>query len=234
MLRLYLNRAWLSIFALLASLPVLAQVDEALLAEGWSEVIFDGKAPNHFVSHASGGVTVMSNQSVSLARQPLSVDLEKTPYLAWRWRVESQVPPTDLSTKGEDDRSLALYVAFPFVPEEATLMERMKRAVVETAAGEEAPGRVLTYVWGGDGERFDRVQSPYLGASGIITILRPAHSDEGVWFDEIIDVADDYRQTFGSDAPDPISIAIGADSDDTSSEAKGVIADLSFVARASN
>ncbi len=226
-----LGRAWLVGLALLIGLPALAGVDEALLAEGWSEVVFDGKTPNRFELYEDGGVAVFSEGTVSLLQRPLSVDLERSPVLTWGWRVDRAVPPTDLSIKGGDDRSLAVYIAFPFQPEKASLMERTKRAIVESLVGEEAPGRVLVYVWGGKGKRGDHVPNPYLGEAGMTTILRPAGSETGVWQDESIDVAEDYRNSFASEPPDPISIAIGADSDDTMSEIQAVITGLTFIER---
>ena len=226
-----LGRAWLVGLALLIGLPALAGVDEALLAEGWSEVIFDGKTPNRFTPDGSGGVAVISDGTVSLLQRPLSVDLQKNPVLTWRWRVDREAPPTDLSIKGGDDRSIAVYVAFPYRPEEASLMERMKRALVESTVGTKAPGRVLVYVWGGEGVRGDHLPNPYLGEAGMTTILRPAGSKTGVWQDESIDIAEDYRNRFRSEPSNPISIAIGADSDDTLSKVQAVITDLTFIER---
>lgn len=231
MLGLNSSRAWLGIFALLIGCPALANVDAALLADGWSEITFDGKTPNRFDDDEAGGVVVKSEGSVSLVQRPLDVDLEATPLLFWRWRVTAEAPPTDLTVKGMDDRTLALYVAFPFVPEEAGVVERMKRAIVERVVGKEAPGRILMYVWGGQGDRGDRLASPHLGQAGIITILRPAGTEPDAWFDEVVDVGADYRQTFGSAPPDPVSIAIGADTDDTASKAEGAVNGLAFIER---
>ncbi|MEM8951191.1 MAG: DUF3047 domain-containing protein, partial [Pseudomonadota bacterium] len=139
---LNLGRVWFLGLLLSLGLPALAGIDEALLADGWSETLFDGKAANRYETDGAGGVTVLSESSVSLVQRPLDVDLAATPLLTWRWRVDEAAPPTDLGVKGGDDRSLAIYVAFPFQPEKAGIMERMKRAVVESVAGEEAPGRV--------------------------------------------------------------------------------------------
>ncbi|MEM7044859.1 MAG: DUF3047 domain-containing protein [Pseudomonadota bacterium] len=229
MILLNLGRVWLVVVALSIGLPAVALVDESLVADGWQEVTFDGKTPNRFRTDVAGELLVESEKSVSLIQRSIDVNIARTPRLSWRWRVVRQVPPTDLATKGEDDRTLALYVAFPFVPAEASAFERMRRAVIEKFAGSEAPGRVLMYVWGGEGARGDRVISPYLGDAGIITILRPAGSETQTWQDEIVDIAEDYRQTFGSEPPDPISLAIGADSDDTQTTALGAITDLAFV-----
>ena len=226
-----LGRVWLAAFALLVGFSALAGTDEALLADGWSDVLFDGKTPNRFEVFEDGGIAVTSDNSVSLLQRPLSVDLEKTPLLAWRWRVTEAAPATDLTVKGEDDRSLALYVAFPFVAEEAGVFERMRHAFIEKLTGKATPGRVLVYIWGGEGARGDRVPSPHLGNAGMMTILRPANTASGPWFDEAIDIAEDYRIAFGSEPPAPVSLAIGADTDDTLSTARAVVTDLAFIAR---
>ena len=44
------------------------------------------------------------------------------------------------------------------------------------------PGRVLVYIWGGEGARGDRVPSPHLGDAGMMTILRPANTASGTWY----------------------------------------------------
>lgn len=228
MLGLNLDRAALTVLAFLISVPVFAEVDEALLASGWEEVTFDGKIANRFSANGADAIAVESEGSVSLLQRPLDVDLEATPLLAWNWQVMAAAPPTDLAVRGEDDRSLALYIAFPFVPEEAGVMERMKRAVIESTVGKDAPGRVLVYVWGGKGARGERVPSPHLGKAGAMIILRPAKTPLGEAFDETVDIAADYRDAFGSEPPAPLSLAIGADTDDTKSMAKGLITGLEF------
>ncbi|MGI9510418.1 MAG: DUF3047 domain-containing protein [Geminicoccaceae bacterium] len=226
-----LGRVCAAVLALIVSLSALAGTDEVLLADGWRDVLFDNKTPNRFEAFDEGGIAVISEQSVSLLQKPLAVDLDNTPVLAWRWRVTEAAPATDLGVKGEDDRSLALYVAFPFQPEEASVFERMRHAFFENMTGEETPGRVLVYIWGGIGARGDRVPSPYLGEAGIMTILRPADTPLGSWFDEAIDIAEDYRTTFGSQPPAPVSLAIGADTDDTRSTARALVTDIAFIPR---
>jgi hypothetical protein len=77
---------------LLAALPALADLDNALLAEGWAEETFDDKAANRFEKLEDGALAVTSEDSVSVLRKPISVDLAKTPELAWRWRSTGRRP----------------------------------------------------------------------------------------------------------------------------------------------
>jgi Protein of unknown function (DUF3047) len=72
------------------------------------------------------------------------------------------------------------------------------------------------------------VESPYLGSAGFIRVLRPADSPTGKWFTEQVDLAADYRLAFGEEPPDPTQIAIQADTDNTESQSRALIADLHF------
>ena len=214
-----------------ASQAARADMDQHLEGNGWKELTFDGKATNSFRMKGDQILTVKSDDSVSVLRKPMNIDIASTPILTWRWCVSTGAPATDLTVKGEDDRSLALFVAFPFVEEEASFFEKIERRIVEREAGPDAPGRVLMYVWGGEGQRGDVQKSPFLGEGGRMIILRPADTETGKWFDERIDIAEDYRRIFGSEAPAAMSIAISADTDDTNSQAQGEIADLDFIER---
>lgn len=209
---------------------VTAEVDKALQAEGWEELVFDRKQANHFIARDDGVIEVVSESSVSLLKMPLAVDIETQQTLRWRWCVIDAAPATELAIKGADDRSLAIYVAFPFIAEEATAFERIDRKIVEATVGKDAPGRVLMYVWGGDEDRGTIVDSPYFGDFGMMKILRATDTPSGQWFTENVDIAEDYRRSFGKPPPDPLYIAISADTDDTKSTANGAVMGLEFIA----
>lgn len=214
---------------LLAARPARAALEPDLESEGWREMTFRDKPGNLYRRDADGAVVIESRASVSVAWRDLSADLARTPILRWRWRVERAVPPTDLARKGGDDRSLALYVAFAWEPERATLLERSVRAVLGSLAGQELPGRLLTYVWGGDGRTNGWFDNPYLPTGAKLRVLRDGGAPLGVWLEERIDVRADFRAAFGEEPPLVERIGIGADSDNTASEARGAIRDLAWL-----
>jgi len=218
---------------LLTLAPAMAHavVAPELEAEGWRELPNPNKKENVFSLTPEGAIEVVSDDSVSTLHQPVEVDIDERPILSWRWRVDEPAPATDLSVKGQDDCSLAVYVGFPFDPEQASFFERLKRPLVESWVGDDAPGRVLRYVFCGSHERGEVVESPYLGSAGVIKVLRPADSPTGVWFEEQVDLAADYREAFGEEPPDPTQLAIQADTDNTHSKSRAYIADISFVPR---
>jgi hypothetical protein len=207
-----------------------AAVGAELQARGWREIANPNKAENAYRAGPDGAIEVVSEDSVSTLYRPVDTDLEQRPVLTWRWRVEQATPATDLSVEGQDDCSLAVYVGFPYDPGEASFLERLKRPLVESWAGEHAPGRVLRYVFCGRHQRGEVVESPYLGSAGMMRVLRPADSP-GEWFTERVDIVADYRLAFGEDPPDPTQIAIQADTDDTGSASRAFIADLAFAPR---
>jgi hypothetical protein len=228
--------AWLlvvlaSVQTLAAPAPIVTiPAGPDLEAAGWRALEVKGKAANRFVGHPDGSIEVVSSSSVSRLHRPIEVDLDTTPVLTWRWRVDESVPLTDLTQKG-DDTALTLYVGFPWDPDEASFTERLTRPLVEAYAGEDAPGRILAYVWGGDDARGEWVESPHLRSAGSMRVLRPADSPIGQWFEERVDLVEDYREAFGEDPPDPTQIAISADTDDTGSTSRGLVDDLAFVGR---
>ena len=208
-----------------------AVVAPELLAKGWRELPNPNKPENVFGLAAEDAVEVVSRGSVSTLYRPVAVDLEERPLLTWRWRVDEAAPATDLSAKGEDDCSLAVFVGFPYDPGQASFFERMKRPLVESWVGADAPGRVLRYVFCGDHRQGETVESPYLGDAGAIRVLRSAAGPTGEWLEEQVDLVADYRAAFGEAPPDPSQIAIQADTDNTDSTSRAQVADLAFVAR---
>jgi len=223
-----LGSSVLGCFGLLVGAGASAAIADRAPIEGWLEMTFAGKRENAWTATDENGIRVVSTSSVSVLYRSVDAELGETPCLSWRWRVDETMGPTNLARRGYDDRPLAVYVSFPYLPEQAGFWERFWRPFVELAKGPDAPGRVLSYVWGGYRERGETLASPYLGASGRLKILRSGDAPTERWFDERVDVAADYRRAFDAPPPDPMQVAISADSDDTDSRSVALIRNLAF------
>jgi hypothetical protein len=216
---------------LLSSVPLYAQEapsDPVLKEKGWELLTFEKKKPNLFQHAGDETVRIVSENAVSLLYRKVDLDLAQTPNLTWSWKVDQAVSPTDLSVKGKDDRSVALYISFPFDKERAGFWEKFIRSLVVAFKGEDTPGRVLTYVWGGDVERGQIIESPYLKSAGGMIILRGARDETGVWYDETVNIAEDYERIFGVPANQPYQIAISADTDDTKEKSDALVRNIRF------
>jgi Protein of unknown function (DUF3047) len=239
MARLLLRCVWCGICplvillapTLLAASQVL-ETDPTLAAMGWRHSGYGDERPNRFALAEDGSVLVETDRSVSsLSRVLHGVNLAATPVLRWRWRVDEPVPPTDLTKREAADRALAVFVTFPYMSEQMTFVERLARPIVEARLGPDAPGRALLYTWGGDVERGEVLEHPHLRSAGVMKVLRPAHAPTQVWFEERVNVRDDYRRAFGAEPPAPLGLILSADSDSTGTRSRALIRGIEFVAQ---
>ena len=210
--------------------PAGAEATDALAARGWQEMVFDDFTPNRWTD-VPGGVRVVSERSVSVLFRPLTADLARTPVLRWRWRVSAAPAPTDLTRTQDEDRAVAVYVGFPYEPARAGLWERLKRWAVVALMGEEAPGRLLTYVWGGDRPRGTLLHREGEESMSAMKILRTPAAPVGAWLSERVDVAADFRAAFGWEPPAPTHIGIVSDSDDTGRAVEASVVDIAYEPR---
>jgi hypothetical protein len=207
--------------------PVL---DPVLAKGGWEEIRFDDKTPNAFRSCGKTCIKVETRDSVSMIAKSFPVKLKDMPVLTWEWMIDGPPPQSDLFVKGEDDRAIALYVTFPYDANRASLAEKLFRPFVEIFNGADTPGRVISYVWGGKGQRGDVQESPYLGAAGALMIVRNGDDRVGAWVMERVNVAEDHRKIFG-DVPSTVShVLISSDSDDVGVSGTATVRRISFEA----
>jgi len=196
-----------------------AELDDALTGAGWDEILFEDAEPNQFGAITESGrvigVNVTSDRTVSVAFLTLDTDIRSNPVLSWQWRSELAGVDTDTTRKGGDDRTLAIYIAFPWQQKEASFSEQLQRPLIEALKGRNTPGRVLTYVWGGGADLGERFENPYTGKYGVMIIRKLPSADTGRWYTEEVDIVRDFKAAFGFEPADPIYIAVGADSDDT-------------------
>lgn len=193
----------------------------------WREVRFPGRAANRFTVEGEV-VRVMSDSAVSVLWRDVAVDLTATPILAWRWRVDAAPPPTALARRGGDDRALALYATFAADPATESLGTRLRRAMLEPFVEGVMPGRVLTFVWGGDGATMGWFVNPYLAESGRMRVLRGPEAPLGVWLDEAVNLRDEHAAAFAEPARTLLQLGISADTDDTASRAEASLELLGF------
>ena len=85
-------------------------------ADAWREVqIKPELAKNRFAHRRWDGVDaleVFSNASMSLKARPLTVDLDATPVLCWRWRIAAPIASANLQQRQGDDYAARVYVSF--------------------------------------------------------------------------------------------------------------------------
>jgi hypothetical protein len=215
-----------------ASAQIKLEFGPDLLRNGWHAMPFRNKTAVEFEADGAHAVRIVADNAASMLTTVLRFEITRFRCLAWRWRVdESTIPPTNLARRGEDDRNLIVSVGFAYVPEQLSLMERLRYGVAKLNAGREIPARVLLYVWGGRHAKDTMIESPYMEGAGFIKVLQPSPGPIGAWQDAEIDLVADYEQAFAAAPSDIVEIAIGANSDDTQMRSAGRIADLTLKPR---
>lgn len=190
--------------------------------DDWKLLVLPDKEPAEFKVSKDGALQVEAMNAVGFLYAQINGAAAQR--LAWRWRVDKDIPPTDLSRVGRDDRPLAVHVWFPPKPEDISFRDRLG-----SLFGYPMIGRVLTYVWGGTAERGAHMVNPHFDESKLI-VLRSGSTPTGQWFAEEIDIAADYEMAFGSKPPSTAYIAISADTDDAGGTSVARLDDLKLLA----
>jgi len=229
--------AWLALAALWLVLPAAAE-ERSLPAPGsdaWQPLAFPRiERHTRYATVREDGRPVLraeSECSASALLLPLrDVDLAETPLLRWRWRVEAGLAPADERSRGGDDFAARVYVAFPFEPERASLLERARRRLATAVYGAETPGASLTYVWAAREPVGARWPNPYTAASRMIVATSAASAPAG-WVEVEADLLADYRRAFDRAPPAPLFLALMTDTDDRCLRARARYADFRLAAR---
>jgi hypothetical protein len=152
-----------------------------------------------------------SEQSASALYQKLAVDLNKTPYLNWRWKIQHSLGEMDEQIKAGDDYPARVYV---MVSSQPMLVYP----------------RALCYVWSSNTPVGGAWPSPYTD-DVIIVPLQSGDRDAGRWRDEKRNVKQDLVRYFGEEFQTVEGIAVMTDTDNSKSAAISYFGDLVFTAQ---
>lgn len=202
-----------AVLVLLAPLRAAAEIPP-----GWRLYPLDGRPVMQAAPSGDDGVRLQGEGAVSLAVKPMPPAwLSPGTCLTWRWRVDSGPPPTDLTSRGEDDRAIALWVGFRAEAEAMTLAQRYAFGMIRFLSPvSDPPGFILAYTWGGTAptERWEGMPQPFLGQIVRQRVLRANSYGRG-WIQETVPLAEDFRRAFGVPATPLMQIAVFADGDNT-------------------
>jgi hypothetical protein len=213
-------------FALLAALPAAAQNRVIENFESYTPDAAPGRwvfytskgeihplsrhfAPNEqFLVRSEGGnrflnlYTKAEAQRITLLTpKHFEWDIDRHPLLRWRWRANKL--PAGASEKGQNDTAGAVYVTF------GTDWLGRPRSIKYTYSSTLPVGTVVE--------------------QGPLRVIVVSSRATGRWQSVVRDVRLDYRSVFGGDAPDPDSITLWSDSDNTKQEASVDIDDLTLM-----
>lgn len=200
----------------------------------WRVVRISKKTPptRYRVTRIDGVIAIegVAEKSMALLARPLTVDLEATPVLCWRWRVDAPVAAADLRRKSGDDYAARVYVAFDIPDAAMSGGTRFKLGIARRLFGAAVPDAAINYVWDNNNPVGTKVKSAYTDRAHLI-VAETGTGRAGGWVSERADIAADFADAFANVPGKPTQIAVAVDTDNTRSLARGAFADLHFVAR---
>lgn len=196
---------------------------------GWVPLAFgDGRGSTTYRPSERGGrrcLEAVAEGGGSGLLHPVTLDPDSMPLLRWSWWVEGPVSGGDLNRKEGDDFAARVYVNFRFDPAREGWFSRLKHAIASRRFGGEAPGKALVYVWGNRAPMGTVAPNAYTDQA-MVVVVRSGAEAAGRWWTEERNIPADFRNAFGEDPPDIVSVAIMTDADDTGARAAACYGDL--------
>jgi hypothetical protein len=175
----------------------------------WEEKSFRGNTRYQLAQR--DGRTVLVAQSSATASgffRKMEIDLERTPYLNWSWKIENTLHDADERTKQGDDYPARVYVVFSFGP-----------VFWKT--------RALNYVWSSHQPVGADWPNAFTGSAHMVAVETGAEQT-GQWRSYKRNVREDFRKYFGDEIEHASAVAIMTDTDNTEQSATAYYGDIWF------
>lgn len=175
---------------------------------GWKEKSFNGNTKYQIIDKQDEVyLQASADMSASAYYKKIKVDLTKTPYLNWSWRIDKSLTELNEQTKQGDDYAARIYV-----------IVKLGLAPWKTKA--------LNYVWSSsDGER--SWPNAYTDKA-IMVPMRSRNDNNGQWQMERVNVKKDFMRYFGIEIDKIDGVAIMTDTDDSKLSAVARYGDIFF------
>jgi Protein of unknown function (DUF3047) len=232
-----MNWAVTPVLLLALAQPALAQDVFSKLAPGqgmpkdFRMVAYPNVKPNQFALVSDEGKTVLkvdsSNSAGSMAVPVALLGAQTSTTLQWRWKVDRILEKADMDKGLSDDHSARLYVFFDVPLESLPFVDRTKIKLARSISGIDVPTAALIYVWDNKHRIGYTAWSPFTHQLRKV-VLQTGPAAIGQWRLESRDVAADFKEAFGFDAPAILGISVGNDTDNTDDRVTAWFGDVSF------
>lgn len=195
------------------------QLNQKVPATRYRSMVWDGVA----------AVEARADASMALLARPLqTVDLQATPVMCWKWRVDATLHKADLATKAGDDYAARVYVTFVLPSESLSFGLRVKLALGRSIYGDLVPDAAVNYVWDNKHPVDTRAFNAYTDRAYMV-VQRTGNEQAGRWVTERVNVLDDATRAFGKLPFKASLLAVASDTDNTGEQARAGFAEMHFV-----
>jgi len=152
-----------------------------------------------------------SHSSASGLFKEQRIDLKKTPFLNWYWRIDNRLEKNNEQIKSGDDYSARVYVVIDG-----------GWAFWKT--------RAINYVWSNNTAKAAVWPNPFTGKSAMMIAVRSAEDKTHTWYQEKRNIIEDLKELFGTEFRYIDAVAIMTDTDNTKGNAIAYYGDIYFSA----
>lgn len=226
-----------------ASFSLLAQASDEVILDHftkesvdvpspWQVVQLNKKvSPTHYRVTRWDGVLAIeatAERSMSLLARPVEIDLNRTPVLCWRWRVDAPLINADMATKKGDDFAARVYVSFTMPASALSFMTRVKLKLARSIYGNAVPDAAINYVWDNRYPVGTRKPNAYTDRTRMI-VAESGATNAGKWVVARHNVQQDMVTEFGSEQARLVQLSVASDTDNTGERAHAGFADFQFI-----
>jgi len=199
----------------------------------WQPLVFRGIAtPTRYTLESFEGAEVVMAESncgaSGLVLRLDAINIDQTPLLSWRWRVDRGLDLLEEQTKAEDDFAARVYIMFELDEDRASTLQKLRHRLAKLIYGETIPGSALNFVWTSRLPAGTVWDNPFVASAKMIALTQGASTG---WRTETVDVAARYRELFDAPIPPLLGLAIMSDSDNSCQSTRARFADFKFTTR---
>jgi hypothetical protein len=179
--------------------------------QGWEEKEFLGNTKYTLVDSGSGGVLkATSSGSASGLFLEREIDLRRTPFLNWSWKIENTLGELNEQSKPGDDYPARIYV--------------VKKGGIAFWTT-----RALNYVWASTSPAGTAWPNAFTD-NAMMFAVRSGDAQVGDWVHEKRNIREDYKRLFGKDVETIDAVALMTDTDNAGGRATAWYGDIYFSA----
>jgi len=204
-----------------------AEREGSALPTGWKPLTFRNieRHTRYSLVRESGSVVLRADAEASASGLVLeqTIDLKTFPLIEWRWRTNGLLAKADVRSRGGDDYPVRLYITFAHDANSISLADRAARALY----GQLPPRAAINYIWDTKAPTGTVVANAYTDRVRMI-VVESGSERVGQWVGYQRNLAEDFRQAFGYDAPPVSGIAVMTDTDNTGESVTAFFGDIRF------
>lgn len=202
------------------------------LPRGWRHVpLNQRKRPTAWALQSDGAGVVLSahaNASASLVIRVKTIDLDATPVVAWRWKIDAHPKDADNSRAAKEDSVARLVFAFDGKKASLPLADRLVMQVAKSMSGHDMPYATLMYVVSGVAPVGAVVPNPHTRRVQMV-VASTASQALNSWVSMERNVREDFLSAFGEEPGRLIAYGVMSDTDNTGAQAHAWFGDIGFL-----